>query len=71
MAANRSMEAWIETFLDDRHCMDCKVPLAEGEGTMEFRGQLPHLDLVGHLCTPCWKRREAIRRVRQMQREGT
>ncbi len=51
--------------------MDCKESLAADEGTMEFCGQLPHLELIGHLCTPCWERHEAIRRVRQAPRERT
>ncbi len=51
--------------------MDCKKPLAADEGTMEFCGPLPLLELIGPLCTPGWERREAISRVRQAQREGT
>jgi len=64
-----SLEAWVHTRLERRKCMDCKKPLAADEGTMEFCGQLPHLELIGPRCTPCRERREAIRRVRQAQRE--
>lgn len=39
--------------------MDCKVPLEEGDGTLEFRGQLSHVEFIGHLCTACWKQRES------------
>ena len=48
-----SLEAWIHTRLERRKCMDCKEPLAADEGTMEFCGQLPLLELIDHLCTPC------------------
>jgi len=51
--------------------MDCKESLAADEGTMEFCGPLPHVEFIGCLCTPCWERREEIRRVRQAQGEGT
>jgi len=66
-----SREAWVHTLLERKKCMDCKEPLAADEGTIEFCGQPPHLELIGHRCTPCWERRDAIRRVRQAQREGT
>ena len=41
---NNSMEAWIQALLKDRRCMDCKIELAECEGTTEFRGRLPQVD---------------------------
>jgi len=44
--------------------MDCKVPLDEGEGTMEFRGPLPQLEYLSSLCLPCWEQRETIQRLR-------
>jgi len=50
--------------LEDRRCMDCKIELAECEGTTEFRGRLPQVELVGNLCEECWEQREAIRRLR-------
>ncbi len=61
---NNSMEAWIQALLEDRRCMDCKIELAECEGTTEFRGRLPQVELVGNLCEECWEQREAIRRLR-------
>jgi hypothetical protein len=66
-----SMEAWVHLLLDRRKCRDCKESLAADEGTMEFCGPLPHVEFIGCLCTPCWERREEIRRVRQAQGEGT
>ena len=50
--------------LEDRHCMDCKVPLDEGEGTMEFCGQFPHVECIGSLSSPCREQRETVRRLR-------
>jgi hypothetical protein len=38
MAADESVAEWLRTVLDERHCMDCKVPAAEGDGTREFHG---------------------------------
>ena len=29
--------------------MDCKVASDEGDGTREFRGQLPHVECIGSL----------------------
>ena len=58
------MEEWLRTVLEERRCMDCKVPLEEGDCTLEFRGQLSHVEFIGHLCTACWKQRETIRRLR-------
>jgi len=46
MAAVESMEEWLRTVLEERHWMDGKVLLAEGRGTLEFRGPLPHLNLI-------------------------
>jgi hypothetical protein len=64
-----SLEAWGHLLLDRRKCRDCKESLAADEGTMEFCGLLPHLELSGPRCTPCGERHEAIRCVRQAQRE--
>jgi hypothetical protein len=47
-----SREAWVQMLLERRKCMDCKEPLAADEGTMEFCGQLPLLELIGHRCSP-------------------
>ena len=63
MAAVESMEEWIRTVLEEGRCMDCTVTLDEGDRTLEFRGSLPHHECVGHLCTPCWERRETLRRM--------
>jgi hypothetical protein len=67
MAADETIEEWLRTVLEDRHCMDCKVPLDEGEGMLEFRGLLPHVEYLGSLCTPCQEQRETIRRLRTPQ----
>jgi hypothetical protein len=52
-------------------CMDCKKPLDDEEGTMEFCGQIPHVELIGHLCAPCGTWREVLRQGRHVQREET
>ena len=64
LCEENSMEAWTHALLEDRRCMDCKIELAECEGTTEFRGRLPHVELVGHLCEECWTHREEIQRLR-------
>ena len=50
MAAIESMEEWIRTLLEEGRCLDCKVALDEGDGTLEFRGPLPHVKCIGRLC---------------------
>ncbi len=64
LVGENSMEAWTRTLLEDRRCMDCKAEIDGLEGAMEFRGQPPHVELVGHLCEACCERREEIRRYR-------
>lgn len=59
-----SMEAWTRTLLEDRRCMDCKAEIEGFEGAIEFRGRLPHVELLGHLCKACWERREEMRHYR-------
>jgi hypothetical protein len=66
-----SMEAWLHRLLDERRCMDCKATIEEFDGAMVFRGQLPQIDLEGHLCPRCWGWREVLREGRHAQREGT
>lgn len=65
MAVYEFMDKWIRVLLNEPRCMDCKVVLEEGEGTMEFRGQLLYIEYIGHLCKACWERREEIRRYRR------
>ena len=65
LCGENSMEAWTHALLENRRCMDCKVELAEEAGTAEFRGQIPHVEFIGHLCQPCWDRREEARRYQQ------
>lgn len=55
-----SMWAWTRALLEERRCMDCKVVLDDCEGTTEFRGQPPYVELIGHLCDRCLKRRNAV-----------
>ena len=49
MAADESMEEWLRTVLEERHCMDCKVPAAERDGTREFHC---HESLIPRLIRP-------------------
>lgn len=58
------MEAWVRTLVEDRRCMDCKAEIEGLEDAMEFRGWLPHIELVGHLCEACRERREEVKRYR-------
>jgi len=60
-----SMETWTRTLLEKRRCMDCKVEIEDLDGAMVFRGELPHVELVGHLCEVCRERREGIRLYRR------
>ena len=64
MAAAETMDEWIRALLDEPRCMDCKEKLAEGEGTMEFRGALPQVDFVGRLCDACRQARDTLQRLR-------
>jgi hypothetical protein len=59
-----SMTEWIEALLNDQDCMDCKVPMQEGEGTMEFQGTPPHVEFVGRLCEACRAQRDSMQRLR-------
>jgi integrase/recombinase XerD len=69
MPAHHTLEAYLDDYLDAAGIRDSgKSPLfrsaAGRTGTLEFRGQLPHVEFIGHLCTACWKQRETIRRLR-------
>ncbi len=54
-----SMAAWHQQLLEERHCMDCKMPIEGLAGAMEF-GTRPR-EWLEHLCETCWQRREALR----------
>jgi integrase/recombinase XerD len=69
MPAHHTLEAYLDDYLDAAGIRDSgKSPLfrsaAGRTGTLEFRGQLPHVEFIGHLCTACCKQRETIRRLR-------
>jgi hypothetical protein len=64
MASYESTAEWLRTMLEERYCLDCEIPLDEGEGTLEFRGPPPHVECIGSLCLPCWAQREALRASR-------
>lgn len=57
-----SMWAWTRALLEERRCMDCDAELDDCEGTTEFQGLPPYVDLIGHLCEVCLKRRKAASR---------
>jgi hypothetical protein len=59
-----SMDAFLQAVSEGQRCMDCKRPREGFEGAVSFSGQLPHVELAGHLCEPCWQAREALRRLR-------
>ena len=59
-----SMEAFTRALLEDRHCMDCDKELEDFEGYMEFSGQPPYVELIGHFCEACWERWDKVRRYR-------
>ena len=61
MPVGESMEEWLHALLDDRRCMDCKAAIEGLDGAMIFRGQLPQIRLMGHLCQKCWEWLEAVR----------
>jgi hypothetical protein len=65
MAGDRSLEAWIEILLEDQRDMDSKTNSKEFEGTKMLCGKRPQTNRERQLCTPCWERREAIRRCRR------
>jgi len=50
-----SMLTWTRALLEDRYCMNCGDEIEGLAGTMEFRGQPPQVELVGHLCEACRK----------------
>lgn len=52
-----SMEAWTRALLEDRCCMNCGDEIEGLAGAMEFRGQPPQVELVGHLCETCCEQR--------------
>ena len=60
-----SMDAWTQTLLEDRRCMDCKAEIEGLEGATVFRGRIPQVELEGHLCEVCLERREEVRRYRR------
>ncbi len=64
LVGENSMEAWTQTLPEDRRCMDCKAEIKGFEGAMVFRGRIPQIELEGHLCEVCLKRREEVRRYR-------
>ena len=41
LVGENSMEAWTQTLLEDRRCMDCKAEIKGFEGAMVFRGRIP------------------------------
>ncbi len=59
-----SMEAFLQALTEGRRCMDCKRERGDLEGAVAFSGQLPFIELVGHLCETCWQAREELRRLR-------
>jgi len=63
MARENSLESWIATLLEDRHCMDCGTMIVGLEGTLEFRGIPPHVEGIGSLCPRCAVRDEEIRHL--------
>jgi hypothetical protein len=65
MAVFGSMTEWIEALLNDQCYIACKVPVKEGEGTMEFQGTPPHVEFVGRLCEACREQRDSVQRLRR------
>jgi hypothetical protein len=57
-----SMLTWTRALLEERRGMDCEAELDDFEGTTEFQGLPPYVELIGHLCEVCLKRREAVSR---------
>ncbi len=60
-------QAWRRTLHENRHCMDCKVAIGDGEEApvrLRTYPDGPDTEVVGHFCKACWEKRKEIMRLR-------